>query len=127
MIGSGKIEGHSLSEKREMFMTALRRSEINELMESRRLKIRNERSSQVESSMKMKQYRESIREIKQELESGNMNSFPSTAQKARVLISVEDNAHIVRAFREEGLISMVAQFLHPDFALEHLLIKEACW
>ena len=116
----------SLANKRKEFMISLRKAEINDRLDRRRMLVLGQNAEE-EFMSDGKDPMAEFRNLVEQLKHSTMDNYAELVYKVRVIVSVQNNKFLLRLAQESGLIDMIVQFIHPDFYLEHLLLKESTW
>lgn len=68
-----------------------------------------------------------MKKLREELDHGNLNTYPATVTKIRNLVSESNNKLEIEEMFNAGLEPYLLEFLKDKFIHESLVQKEAIW
>lgn len=68
-----------------------------------------------------------MKQLKNELDTGNLNTYPVTVAKLRNLVSDQENKFEIEEMFKAGLEPYILEFLKDKFMHETLVQREAVW
>lgn len=68
-----------------------------------------------------------MKKLREELDRGNLNTYPATVTKIRNLVSESNNKLEIEEMFNAGLEPYLLEFLKDKFIHESLVQKEAIW